>query len=34
MSAPLEETKTTLSKSHLIKIIKEEIAAVVSEIKT
>lgn len=30
-SAPLEETKTTLNKSHLIKIIKEEIAAVVSE---
>lgn len=34
MSAPLEETKTTLSKSHLIKIIKEEIAAVVSETNT
>lgn len=30
MSAPLEETKTTLNKSYLIKIIKEEVAAVLA----
>lgn len=31
MYAPLEETKTTLSKSHLIKIIKEEVENILQE---
>ncbi len=31
MSAPLEETKTTLNKSYLIKIIKEEVESVLAE---